>query len=61
MQTKEIKVKDCYMKTDREMLIDADFENLNTPVEDPQRKILFMNKRTGVGYTMIKKIRIMST
>ena len=43
------------MKTDRELLIDAVFENLNTSVEDPRRKILFMNKRTGVGYTMIKK------
>ena len=44
------------MRTDpSKWIIAPDFECKNVPVDDPQRKTLFMNKPVEVGYNIVKK------
>ena len=51
---KKIEINDWFMKIDPPMWIAADFECRNIPVDDPQRKTLFVNKPMVVGYNMRK-------
>ena len=52
---KKTKSNDWYMKIDPPIWITADFDCSNKPVNDPQRKTLFINKPVEVGYNIVKK------
>ena len=48
----ETKNYDWYVKINLSMWIAADFEWKNIPVDDPQLKTLFVNKRKAVCYNI---------
>ena len=52
---KKINFSDWYIKTDPPTWITTDFECRNIPIDDPQRKTMFIiNKPVGVGYNIVK-------
>ena len=55
IQIKGNKFNDCYMKIDPPKWISADFKCINKPVDEPQRKKMFVNKQIVVSYNIVKK------
>ena len=54
------------MKTDQPIWLDADFDCLNVPIDDPEQKTLFVSKLTGVNYytveqSILRKLKIRKT
>ena len=53
---REMKITDRYMKIDLLLWIDAEFECLNIPINDPNQETLFVDKPIAVGYNSRKSI-----
>ena len=51
----KIKINNWFIKIDLSIWIDADFECMNFPINDPQRKALFVKKPIGVGFNIVKE------
>ena len=51
----KIKFDYWFLKLDPPMWIDADFECMIIPVDDPHQKALIVNKLVGVSYNISKE------
>ena len=49
-----MKLNDWYVKLDLTIWIAADFECMNIPIEDPQRKTLYLNELVEVRCNTVK-------
>ena len=51
---KNKKFHDWDIKTGPTILINADFDSMNIPKDDPQRQTMYINKPIGLDYNTVK-------